>query len=168
MNNNLNNYNNLTRNNNPYPSPQAPNTQNQYNQNQFVNTQYQTPTYQNQVNPYQTPNNLGQLNNNPIPNQIPNNQNASEQVTNNVAPQPNNITSPSDVNNNNLINELNVAGSYNNIEKQDITPTENKPKTKKTVTINKELKTLMIIVAILLVFISFMPIVFDFFRSLAS
>ena len=34
MNNNLNNYNNLTGNNNPYPSPQAPNTQ-----NQFVNTQ---------------------------------------------------------------------------------------------------------------------------------
>ena len=47
MNNNLNNYNNLTRNNNPYPSPQAPNTQ-----NQFVNTQYQNPTYQNQVNYY--------------------------------------------------------------------------------------------------------------------
>ena len=154
MNNNLNNYNNLTGNNNIYPSPQAPNTQNQYNQNQ--------------VNPYQTPNNLGQVNNNPIPNQMPNNQNASEQVPNNVAPQPNNITSPSDVNNNNLINELNVDGSYNNIEKQDITPTENNPKTKKTVTINKELKTLMIIVAILLVFISFMPIVFDFFRSLAS
>ena len=149
MNNNLNNYNNLTGNNNPYPSPQAPNTQNQ-------------------VNPYQTPNNLGQVNNNPIPNQMPNNQNASEQVPNNVAPQPNNITSPSDVNNNNLINELNVDGSYNNIEKQDITPTENNPKTKKTVTINKELKTLMIIVAILLVFISFMPIVFDFFRSLSS
>lgn len=154
MNNNLNNDNNLTRNNNPYPSPQAPNTQNQYNQNQ--------------VNPYQTPNNLGQVNNNHIPNQMPNNQNASEQVPNNVTQQPNNITSPSDVNNNNLINELNVDGSYNNIEKQDITPTENNPKTKKTVTINKELKTLMIIVAILLVFISFMPIVFDFFRSLAS
>ncbi len=149
MNNNLNNYNNLTGNNNPYPSPQAPNTQNQ-------------------VNPYQTPNNLGQVNNNHIPNQMPNNQNASEQVPNNVALQPNNITSPSDVNNNNLINELNVDGSYNNIEKQDITSTENNPKTKKTVTINKELKTLMIIVAILLVFISFMPTVFDFFRSLAS
>ena len=163
MNNNLNNDNNLTRNNNPYPSPQAPNTQ-----NQFANTQYQTPTYQNQVNPYQTSNNLGQVNNNPIPNQMPNNQNASEQVPNNVDPQPNNITSPSDVNNNNLINELNVDGSYNNIEKQDITPTENNPKTKKTVTINKELKTLMIIVAILLVFIFFMPNVFDFFRSLAS
>lgn len=177
MNNNLNNYNNIPQNNNNninnsnngYPTPPIQN-----NNFQSANINPQNQVYQNQAYINQSNNNYQsngytsqQVNvSNPsisISNQV---NNYNEEPVNNITNEVNNITSTQS---NNLINELNVDGSYNNIEKQDIEPiNNNETKTKKTVTINKELKTLMIIVAILLVFITIMPSIFDFFRNLSS
>lgn len=83
--------------------------------------------------------------------------------------------------NNNSYNEtsltdLNVDGTYNNLEKQEKTPVDymNDPQVqanlnkqqKKTVTITKELKTVIILVLILFAFVFIMPTLADYFNKL--
>ena len=78
-----------------------------------------------------------------------------------------------DQNNNNMLSDMNVDGAYNNMNvapdyvndpkvMEVLHPDENK---KKTITINKELKTFFVIGFILLIFIFVLPIIFDLFNK---
>ena len=85
----------------------------------------------------------------------------------------NNTNNALDRNNNNMLSDMNVDGTYNNMNvapnyvsdpkvMDALHPDENK---KKTITINKELKTFFVIGFILLIFIFVLPILFDLFNK---
>ena len=98
----------------------------------------------------------------------------------NIEPQ---METPSDTNqyinppsntNETYLNDLNVDGSYNRIQKEEAPSYVNDPKVienmnqnkKNTIPVTKELKTVVIIALILLVFIFAMPILFDLINNL--
>ena len=73
--------------------------------------------------------------------------------------------------NENALNNLNVQGNYNNLQApeyvNDQKVIENiQGQTKKTVPITKELKTVIVIALVLLAFIIFMPMIFDFLNNI--
>jgi len=197
MNNNIQNINpqmtnqNALNNNQPLPTqPQIENNNVAYpqsinpqiiNQNTFNNAQpiqNQTPidnnAYTQNINPQATSDNSIQ-----IPSQ-----NNFIQPVQSIEPQPQNIQSedtiqmnaenkfltPNEFNETSL-NDLNVEGSYNNIERtdysQDQQVRENIEGTKKnTIKITSEMKTFIIIALVLLVFIFIMPYIFDMLRDI--
>ena len=134
------------------------------------------------------------MNNNNIPNMVPPIPNQNEQnnnfnqvpnqsfnnVTgmNNQQVEPNNMNyqqqnayiNPNINQNNTMINDLNVEGSYNQLEnipyanEQRVIQNINGNK-KKTVTISKELRTVIILALILLLVILFMPNISEFIND---
>lgn len=80
------------------------------------------------------------------------------------------INTPNNYNETSL-NDLNVDGAYNKLERPDYV---NDPKVKmnmeghkkNTIPVTKETKTFIIIVLVMLVFIFVMPIIFDFIRNI--
>lgn len=72
------------------------------------------------------------------------------------------------------INDLNVSGNYNNLNKNDEIPYGNDPQVlenlgkvqKKTVTITPELKIVIIITIAMFIFILVMPYIFDLIRNI--
>ena len=142
------------------------------NQNQYVKNQNPNNTYLNNLN---NNNNLGTTSNITYADTVGN-------VTNNIAPT-NQTTEPAQNNqfintnpspNNTYINDLNVDGSYNRIEKMEPPSYVNDPQVrenmdsnkKNTVTITKELKTVIIMALVMLVFIFIMPVIFDLIRNI--
>ena len=121
------------------------------------------------------------MNNNNIPNMVPPipNQNFNN-VTgmNNQQVDPNNMNNqqqnayinPNINQNNTMINDLNVEGSYNQLEnipyanEERVIQNINENK-KKTVTISKELRTVIILALILLLVILFMPNISEFIND---
>ena len=80
------------------------------------------------------------------------------------------INTPNNYNETSL-SDLNVDGTYNKLEKPDYT---NDPKVieniesrkKNTIPVTKEMKTFIIIILVMLVFIFIMPSIFDFIRNI--
>ncbi len=124
------------------------------------------------------------MNNNNIPNMVPPIPNQNEQNNNfNQVPNQNfnNVTgmnnqqqnayiNPNINQNNTMINDLNVEGSYNQLEnipyanEERVIQNINENK-KKTVTISKELRTVIILALILLLVILFMPNISEFIND---
>lgn len=102
-------------------------------------------------------------------NSVKTEENVSNQFINNNLDQNNNNIEQ----NNNMLSGMNVDGAYNNMNvapnyvndpkvMEILHPDENK---KKTITINKELKSFFVIGLILLIFIFVLPIIFDLFNK---
>lgn len=147
MNNSNNNQNNPLPINLPNMSPQIPN-------NQPMNT---TP----QMNQFQVNQNMNQMN-------TLNQNNSDINLINNQ----NNKFINFDSNQNEAsLTDLNVDGSYNQLEGQKYLSDPNVIKNinetkKKSVPISKELKTVIIITVFLLVFIIIMPMIFEFINDI--
>ena len=186
MNDNQNN-NSIPNANNSFIPPQPINNVNQQTQNLGIMNMTPvsngiTPAVQSQ----NQPNNsnqvvLGSVNNTvatgvPLPSA---NNPASNQITPSVIPQqqPNvtnnnqfinqNVNNNQNVHNEASINDLNIDGTYNNMNvKPDyvndpkVLENMNEPK-KNTIKVNKEMKTFILIALFLLVFIILMPVLFD-------
>ncbi len=127
------------------------------------------PNYIGKQVPQQQP--IPQNNAIPIPPQ-PVNLNQAQPSVNPVGSPTNNMAQMQNTYNNSSINDLNVDGAYNRMNVapdyvNDSKVKENMEAPKKnTVPISKELKTVFIIAAILLVFIIIMPIIFDYINNL--
>ena len=155
---------------------QNSNTPNSPIPNSLTNMQPIMPDQTNNMNNSQTimpnqngnPNNTNQTNNiNNIPNPI---MNTNPNPINNIGNQQNkfiNYGNPNET----ALNDLNVEGTYNKLEKPVYT---NEPQVreniennkKNTIPVSKELKTVIIIALVLLIFIIFIPMVFEFVNDI--
>lgn len=160
-----------------------PNNTNNGTQGTFFNNPIPTGTVINQ-------NNIPPQNNNAVNNQVvpanptnvaPTTKSAPVTigpVTNNVtyAETLGNINDQSNVNTNNNVglDNMNVAGAYNNMEAatpgiiNDEANQEFAPKKKNTITITKELKFIFLLVVILFIFIMIMPYIPDFIDGIVN
>lgn len=176
MNNNENYNNGFTpTGNTPNNIPVTPPVENVFN-NQNMEANYHPNIIPNNDSSFvATPNNSYteqpiNVENNVNPNNLNNQQstdiNLNEQMMNNI--DINNTVNNQD---NDMINNLNIDGTYNGIQAPDYV---NEPivrenivgQKKNTITITKELKTVIIIALVLLVFIIIMPIFFDLLNNI--
>ena len=174
--NNNNNFNNNQVPNIIPPEPPAMNVENSeiVNQNVINNNQEQINQVSNLVidpagsTPYvnAVDNASNNINTPNLNYQQPTNIDLNSQMINNAE-----TNKPVENQNNNMINNLNIDGTYNGIQAPDYV---NEPivrenierKKKNTITITKELKTVIIIALVLLVFIIIMPMFFDLLNNI--
>lgn len=113
---------------------------------------------------------------NQSPNEIKNNNPVLQEINNATTPQPF-MTSQRDTtlnieptDQNNYINNMNVDGSYNKIEKDESLTTagvtQQIEQKKATIKIGEEAKVFIIIIAIIFIFILVLPMLFDFLNSI--